>query len=305
MGADNFLVTGQAVEDVTTKLLQLAVTELPQDVKEALRWAYQQEQDFVGKSQLKVILDNLELAEKMCTPICQDTGFIIYYVKAGSKLEGLDQIEDALRNATIKATKEVPLRPNAVDPFSQSNSGNNTGKHSPYIHWEIVPGNTLEITVLPKGGGSENVSILKMLNPSEGIAGLKKIVIDTVIKAGAKPCPPTILGIGIGGGADIAINLAKESLLLPLNQSNPDPKVAKLEKELLEIANKTGIGPMGLGGKTTVLAVKIAYAHRHPASFPVAIVAQCWAARRASAKIYSDGKIEYISHKVNSKHDCL
>jgi fumarate hydratase subunit alpha len=298
-GADNILVSGQVVEDVATKLLQLAVTKLPQDVKNTLKNAYRQEEDPVGKSQLKAILDNVELAEKTCTPMCQDTGVIIFYVKAGSKMDGLDKIEDALKQATVNATKNVPLRPNSVDPFTQKNSSNNTGKHLPYIHWEIVPGDALEITVLPKGGGSENVSALGMLNPSQEEAGLKKFVIDTVIKAGAKPCPPTILGVGVGGGADIAINLAKKALLTPLDQSNPDPKLAKLEQELTKAANQTGIGPMGLGGKTTVLAVKIDYAHRHPASYPVAVVAQCWAARRASARIYSDGKVEYLTHKVN------
>jgi fumarate hydratase subunit alpha len=286
------------VENVAVKLLQLAVTELPQDVKDALQRAYRQEDNPVGKSQLKAILDNVALAEKTCTPMCQDTGVVIFYVKAGSKLDGLDQIEEALRKATVRATKEVPLRPNTVDPFTQKNTGDNTGKQVPYIHWEIVPGDTLEITVMPKGGGSENVSALGMLSPSQGISGLKKFVIDTIINAGAKPCPPTILGVAVGGGADIAMKLAKEALLRPLNQPNPDPELAKLEQELIEAANSTGIGPMGLGGKITVLDVKIDYAHRHPASYPVAVVAQCWAARRASARIYSDGKVEYLSHKV-------
>ena len=292
------MVSEQVVENVAVKLLQLAVTELPQDVKDALQRAYRQEENPVGKSQLKVILDNVALAQKTCTPMCQDTGVVIFYVKAGSKLDGLDKIEDALRKATVRATKEVPLRPNAVDPFTQKNTGDNTGRHVPYIHWEIVPGDGLEITVMPKGGGSENVSALGMLSPSQGINGLKKFVIDTVIKAGAKPCPPTILGVAVGGGADIAMKLAKEALLKPLNYPNPKPELAKLEQELREAANSTGIGPMGLGGKITVLDVKVDYAYRHPASYPVAVVAQCWAARRASARIYSDGKVEYLSHKV-------
>jgi fumarate hydratase subunit alpha len=137
-----------------------------------------------------------------------------------------------------------------------------------------------------------------MLNPNRGTAGLKKFVIDTVINAGAKPCPPTILGVAVGGGADIALMLAKEALLKPLDQPNSDPKLAKLEQQLCEAANSTGIGPMGLGGKTTVLDVKVDYAHRHPASYPVAVVVQCWAARRASAKIHSDGNVEYLTHKV-------
>jgi fumarate hydratase subunit alpha len=291
-------VTGKAVENVAVKLLQLAVTELPQDVKDALRRAYCEEDTAVGKAQLKAILDNVELAEKTCAPMCQDTGAVIFYVKAGSEVDGLDQIEEALRKATAKATREIPLRPNAVHPFTQKNTGDNTGKHLPYIHWEIVPGDTLEITALPKGGGSENVSALGMLNSSQGLAGLKKFVVDTVINAGAKPCPPTILGVAVGGGADIAMKLAKQALLKPLNQRNPDPELAKLEQELREAVNSTGIGPMGLGGKTTVLDVKVDYAHRHPASYPVAVAVQCWAARRATARIHSDGKVEYLTHKV-------
>ena len=292
------MVSGKVVENVAVKLLQLAVTELPQDVKTALQRAYLEEENEVGKAQLKTILDNTELAEKTCAPMCQDTGVVIFYVKAGSKVDGLDQIEEALRKATARATREVPLRPNAVDPFTQKNTGDNTGRNIPYIHWKVVPGDTIEITVLPKGGGSENASALEMLSPNQGINGLKKFVVDTVINAGAKPCPPTILGVAVGGGADIAVNLAKEALIKPLGQPNPNPELAKLEQELREAANLTGIGPMGLGGKTTVLDVKVDYAHRHPASYAVAVVAQCWAARRASARIYSDGKVEYLTHKV-------
>jgi fumarate hydratase subunit alpha len=267
-------------------------------VKQALHKAHQKETSQVGKAQLKAILDNIALAEKKCAPMCQDTGIIIFHVKAGSKVDGLDTVEDAIRKATVRATKEIPLRPNAVDPFTQKNTGNNTGRFIPYIHWEIVAGDVLEITVMPKGGGSENVSALGMLSPGQGINALKKFVIDTVIKAGAKPCPPTILGVAVGGGTEIAMTLAKAALLKPLNQPNPDPELAKLEQELREAANQTGIGPMGLGGKTTVLDVKIDYSHRHPASYPVAVVVQCWAARRASARISSNGKVEYLTHKV-------
>ncbi|HER54545.1 MAG TPA: fumarate hydratase, partial [Candidatus Bathyarchaeota archaeon] len=156
------MVNQQVVENVAVKLLQLAVTKLPSDVKEALNHAYHNETS-VAKSQLKAILDNIELAEKTGAPMCQDTGIIIFYVKAGSEVSGLDKIESALRKATIRATKEIPLRPNAVNPFSHENTGNNTGRFVPYINWEIVSGTDLEITVLPKGGGSENVSALGML----------------------------------------------------------------------------------------------------------------------------------------------
>jgi len=292
------LITEEIVEDAAVKLLQLAVTELPRDVKEALQRAYREEESEAGKTQLKAILDNVELAEKMRTPMCQDTGVIIFYVKAGGQAKGLDKIENALLSATRRATKEVPLRPNAVDPFTQKNTGDNTGRFIPYIHWEIVSGDSIEIMVMPKGGGSENVCALGMISPGQGVDGLKKFVVDAVINAGAQPCPPNILGVAAGGGADIAMKLAKAALLRPLDEPNPNPDLAKLEEELYEAANSTGVGPMGLGGKFTVLGVKVEYAHRHPASYPVAVAFQCWAARRASACISSDGKVEYLTHKV-------
>lgn len=289
---------GNLIEDVAFNLLKLAVIRLPSDVKEALQRAYEEETSEAGKVNLKAILTNIEFAEKMNTPICQDTGTIIFYVKAGAQANGLEKVEAALRNATKRATKDVPLRPNAVDPLTRKNSGDNTGRLIPFIHWEITDGDSIEITALPKGGGSENVSALGMITPGEGVKGLKKFVIDAVIKAGAKPCPPNTLGVGIGGGADIAMKIAKKALLRPLNQPNPNPDLAKLEKELYEAANSTGIGPMGLGGKFTVLGVNIEYAHRHPASYPVAVAYQCWAARRATARINADGAVEYLTHKV-------
>lgn len=288
----------KVIEDTAFKLLQLAVVRLPADVKEAIYKAYKEETSEAGRVQFEAIVKDIELAEKDNTPICQDTGVIIFYVKAGAQAKDLDKIQTALINATRKATKEVPLRPNAVDPFTGKNTGDNTGRFIPFIHWEIVEGDSIEITAFPKGGGSENTCILGMITPGEGVKGLKKFVIDAVIKAGAMPCPPTIVGVAAGGGADIALKLAKAALLRPLNESNPNPELAKLETELYEAANSTGIGPMGLGGKFTVLGVKVEYAHRHPASFPVAVAFQCWAARRATARIHSDGKVEYLTHKV-------
>jgi fumarate hydratase subunit alpha len=292
------LETAKIVENVAFNILKQAVIYLPEDVKQALKQAYAEETSETGKTQLKAILDNIELAEKYQAPVCQDTGTIIFYVKAGAKAKNLDKIEEALINATRKATKEVPLRPNSVDPFTQKNSGDNTGRYIPFLHWEIVPGDSLELTVMTKGGGSENVCVTGMLVPGEGIKGLKKFVVDAVIKAGAQPCPPNILGVAIGGGTDIAIKLAKKVLLKPLNEPNENPEIAKLEKEIFEAANMTGIGPMGLGGKTTVLGVHVDYAFRHPASFPAAVAFNCWAARRASARINADGTVEYLTHKM-------
>jgi len=286
------------MEDVAFNILKQAVIYLPEDVKQALKKAYAEETSETGKTQLKAILDNIELAEKYQAPICQDTGTIIFYVKAGAKAKNLDKLEEPLIKAVRRATKEIPLRPNAVDPFTQKNSGDNTGRLIPYINWEIVSGNSIELTVMPKGGGSENVCLTGMLVPGEGINGLKKFVIESLIKAGAQPCPPTILGVAMGGGSDIAMKIAKKALLRPLNEPNPNPEIAKLEREIFEAANMTGIGPMGLGGKTTVLDVHIDYAHRHPASFPAAVAFNCWAARRASARVDADGTVEYLTHKM-------
>jgi fumarate hydratase subunit alpha len=286
------------IENVAVELLRQAVTKLPPDVKEALQRAHREEESEVGKTQLEAILNNVEFAEKTSTPMCQDTGVIIFYVKAGAQAKDLDKIKEALINATRRATKEVPLRPNSVGILTKKNTGDNTGRYLPYIHWEITSGDTIELTAFPKGGGAENICQLGMIRAGEGLNGLKKFVVDTMLKAGGKACPPNILGVGVGGGADIVMKIAKAALLRPINQPNPNPEVAKLEKELYEALNMTGIGPMGLGGKFTVLGVNVDYANRHPASYPVAVAGQCWAARRASARIHPDGTVEYLTHKV-------
>lgn len=284
------------IENVTINLLRLAETKLPLDVKQSLENAYEKERSIIGRKQLEAILENIKIAEKKGIPICQDTGLINFYLEAGTKFQNLANIEKTLRRAVRKATVEIPLRPNALHPLTQKNTTDNTGEHVPYVHWKIVNNDSLKITAFPKGGGSENVCTLKMMNPGDGLNGLKKYVVETVVKAGGLPCPPTIIGVGVGGGADIAMELAKIVLIKPINHSNSNKVVAKLEKELYTAVNETGIGPMGLGGDTTALAVKVEYAHRHPASYPIAIAFQCWAARRATACIGREGDVEYLSH---------
>lgn len=285
------------IENVALSLIRLAAVRLPTDVKDALQRAYIEERHEIGRLQLVNILENIRLAEEMNVPLCQDTGTIIFYVRAGANFRVLDKVESALLRAVRRATLEVPLRPNAVNPFTNKNSGDNTGRRIPYINWEVSDGDSLEITVLLKGGGSENACALKMMEPSEGVDGVKKFVVECVLKAGGMPCPPTIVGVGVGGGADIAMALAKRALLRPVGEENPDADLTEIEKELREAINATGIGPMGLGGDTTALDVKIEYAHRHPASYPVAVAFQCWAARKAAARIYTNGEIKYLLHK--------
>jgi len=289
------LLSEKVLEDIIVKLIKLSVTRLPKDVKEALERAYYLESNPLGREQLATILKNIKLAEELERPICQDTGLITFYVKAGSHFPFLNSIENSLRRAVERATSEVPLRPNAVDPITNQNSGKNTGVRIPYIKWEISTGSSIEITVFPKGAGSENWCSLAMLTPADGLKGMEDFVLSRVVKAGGLPCPPTIIGVGIGGSSDHAMSLAKEALLRPINDKNRNPFLAKLESELLRKVNSLGIGPMGLGGDTTALAVKINYAFRHPASFPVAVAFQCWAARRATVRISPDGNIEYLT----------
>ena len=266
---------------------------MPKDVESALRKALAREEG-VAKTQLEAIIRNIETARKTSRPLCQDTGLLTFFVESGSGLVDLCGITEALKRATVRATNEVPLRPNAVDTLSNINSGNNTGRHIPIIEWEASSGEALKITVLPKGGGSENVTKLYLLKPTEGWSGILRAVLNSILEAGPYPCPPTIVGVGVGGSSELALKLSKRALLRPLNIKNPNPKLAKYEDQLCEAANSLGIGPMGLGGKTTVLGVKIEYAYRHPASLPVAVSYQCWAARRATAIISPDGSVKYI-----------
>lgn len=272
-------------------LLKMAVTQLPSDVEDALKEALEKESE-PAKTQLSAILENVKLANKE-KPICQDTGVQTFFVKMGIDFPFRSMVKDGLIEGVKRATKEIPLRPNAIDVFTGKNSGDNTGEHIPFIHWELVEGHTCEITALPKGGGSENMSTLCMLRPGEGLEGVKRVVVEWMVQAAGNPCPPTIVGVGIGGGADIAMKLAKQAILRPVGERSRHAEIAKMEDELMEKINKTGIGPMGLGGETTVLDVHIEVAHRHPASLPVGIAVQCWADRRAKMSINERGEITW------------
>lgn len=263
-------------------LLRKAEIELSDDVVDALSKAEAREENQVARSQLQAILKNIELAKKHGVPMCQDTGILIFFVELGTEFQPGFDLEAAIREAVVLATAEIPLRPNAVDPLTRRNSGNNTGAGIPDIHWKLVPGNKLKVTVAPKGAGSENMSSLRMLNPTE-TGSIKNFVLETVLSAGGMPCPPLVIGIGIGGSFDAAARLAKEALLEPL-----DSPLDSFEKEILEGVNSMGIGCMGLGGSTTALSVHIKTAYCHTASLPVAVNIQCWANRHASVVFGSE-----------------
>lgn len=284
----------ETTEDIVVRLIRLASTKLPADIGWALEAAAGWETGEIAYSQLGAIMENAKKAEFLGRPMCQDTGLPIFYVsgKFDSSIKG--EIERAVR----RATEEIPLRPNLVDPLTRENTGDNTGFGSPFIHFNPTEDDFLEISVLPKGAGSENMTRLAMLNPADGIEGIKKFVIDAVLDAGGRPCPPSIVGIGIGGTSDVCVSMAKEALLLPLSSRNLDKTISNLEDELFMKLNDSGLGPMGLGGQTTVLGVRIKTAGCHTASLPVAVNIGCWATRRATVRIYNDGRPPEFTQEV-------
>jgi len=283
------MIPPDLVEEVVINILRTAVTSLPSDVISALERAEARETDDIARTQLRTIMENVRCAEGTSVPMCQDTGVPLFFVSGSCDAD----LEKAIRRGVSRATMEVPLRPNAVHPLTRKNAGDNLGIDMPYIHYSPGPSGFVDITVMPKGAGSENMSALRMLTPAEGMKGIKSFVLDTVVNAGGRPCPPTIVGLGIGGSSDIAMGLAKRALLRPLDVRNPYPELQTLEEELLEAINQTGIGPMGLGGRTTSLGVRVDLAYCHTASLPVAVNIQCWSARRASARIFLDSRVVY------------
>ena len=279
------------IKNGIVELIKKAETELPSDVVNALKNAHKIETG-VAKIQLEAILENIDLAKKTKRPMCQDTGIQTFFITVGIDFPKILDLKTLIDDAVKIATIQIPLRPNTVDPLTGLNHKDNIGSYIPYITWEFTNGNNVSITAFPKGGGSENMSKLGMLKPGVGIEGVKNFIVDEVIRAGGNPCPPTVVGVGIGGGADLALKLGKKALLRPVGTHSKDKKIAEIENELIKRINDSNIGPMGLGGKTTVLDLHIEIAHRHPASLPVGIVVQCWANRRAHMIIYKDGSWE-------------
>lgn len=275
------MISEKTIEETVYQLYKKAVIELNEDVIKSLENALKNEEDDLARLNIENILKNIILARENQIPMCQDTGLGIIFVKLGNvKVENL---KTAIRNGVKKASSEIPLRPNIVDPLTRENSGNNLGDKIPYINIELTDTDYLEITVLPKGFGSENNNKLKMALPAEGEEGIKDFVVESVLQAGGKPCPPMIVGVGIGGTSDLAMKLAKEAMLDEIGKPNKDSKLAKMEKEILNEINQNGKGPMGLGGKTTALDVKIKTAATHTAGLPIGVCIQCWAHRHATA----------------------
>lgn len=276
------------------ELIRKTSTDLPPDVENALQAALQQEQpDSAAAGALRAILENVSLARAQSTPICQDTGTPIFFVQhpPGWSTAGLGK---QIRSALVEATRKTYLRPNAVDSLSGVNSGNNLGGHYfPTLHFTEWDSAELRVDLILKGGGSENVSAQyslpdNRLHAGRDLAGVRKVVLDAIFKAQGKGCAPGVIGVAIGGDRGSSFYGSKEALLRQLDEPNPDPQLRELEERLLTEANQLWIGPMGFGGKTTVLAVKITNMHRLPASFFVSVSYMCWAHRRRRMTVLAD-----------------
>ncbi|MGI6712744.1 MAG: fumarate hydratase [Bacillota bacterium] len=262
------------------KLCMEANYYLGQDVIDAFQKGLASEVSPTGRDILKQLVENAEIAAQEQVPMCQDCGVAVVFVEYGQdvRFKG-GYLNDAINDGVIKGYEEGYLRKSMCDPFTRKNTGNNAPA---VIHTKIVPGDSLKITVAPKGGGSENMSAVKMFPPAAGIEGMKEFVIETVRRAGPNPCPPIVVGVGVGGNFEKSALLAKEALLRPVGQFSSIQEVAQLEKELLDKINKLGIGPAGLGGRISALGVAIEIHPCHIASLPVAININCHAARHKS-----------------------
>ena len=273
-------ISAAQLTEAVARLCIRANTVLPADVAAALDRCQREETWPLARGTLGLLQDNLRLAGERDLPICQDTGMACVFVELGQEVHVEGDFEEAVHQGVRRGYGEGYLRKSIVaDPLRRVNTGDNTPAA---ITLRLVPGEQCKITVAPKGFGSENMSRLGMLKPADGAEGVKRFVVETVRLAGPNPCPPTVLGIGIGGSFDKVAALAKHALLRPLDQPNPDPFYARLEQELLEEINALGVGPQGFGGKTTCLGLAIETAPTHVAGLPVAVNVSCHVTRRAS-----------------------
>lgn len=267
----------QAIIDAVKNASITANYELGEDVVQAFKTGLEKEESPVGIDIFNRLIENAEIARTERIPMCQDTGLAVIFAEIGQGVSIVGgEFKAALEEGVRQGYQEGYLRKSVCHPFTRKNTGDNTPI---IVHLDLVPGDRLKIWVVPKGGGSENMSQLFMLPPSAGWAGVKERVVQTVSQAGPNPCPPTIIGVGIGGNFEQSAILAKKALLRPLGTRNPDPELDKMEEELLTEINKTGVGPQGLGGRMTSLAVHVRMMPCHIASLPVAVNINCHASR--------------------------
>ena len=285
------------LQESLVELIRRTSVEIPDDVQAVLLQSLEKEkQGTIAESAMKIIQRNIELAKQKSQPICQDTGSVLFYVDAPL---GFDQIafEEAARAAVTFSTKKGYLRQNSVDSLTGANDGTNVGPGAPALHFHQHRAPEVLVRLMLKGGGCENVGAqyslpIEKLHASRDLAGCRKVILDAVLQAQGKGCGPGVLGVCIGGDRATGYGVSKKQLLRKLNDRNPTPELDRLELDILETANKLGIGPMGFGGKTTLLGVKIGAANRVPASFFVSVSYMCWAFRRQGVELGADGQIQ-------------
>lgn len=283
------------LEQVSCALYKQALTTLPPDVRQAIGSAYTRESHSQGRLRIKVMVDAINTSDRTGIIVCQDTGIPVFFLRLGTNfpVNGA-HLQSALARGIGLATERYSLRSSVVHPITRHNLQTGTGHGVPIFHIDFVDAaDWIDILLVPKGSGSENMSFLAMLTPADGLSGVKRFVIDSVVKAGAKPCPPTIVGVGLGGTADECVALAKRAIARPVGQAHPEKDIRELEDQLCNALNATGIGPQGLGGATTSFAVHVEYAFTHISMNPVAVNIQCWRGERARARVYLDGRVEY------------
>lgn len=292
-------ISSETVGSVARSLLSRAAVRLPRDVRNALIEARGRESDPIAIGQMDAILTNVRLADETNTSLCQDTGVPLFFVNVGTGCQITGDLRKALSEAVAVATVDVPLRQTVVHPITFKNPGTNTGWGAPIIHYDLIPDAPyVEITATTKGFGAEMRSALVWVLTSEDVrkAALKTIL-DTVEDAAGEPCPPIIIGLGIGGTAEQSMLNAKRALFrTPLGSPHPDPEVASLEQEILTAVNEVGLGPMGFGGRTYALATHIELCGTHTALVSISTVFQCWAHRYSTARIHDDGRVDFITH---------
>lgn len=271
---------------------------LPDDVEKKLRELAAEETKPEAVTMYECMIRDIEMAAELGRPLCQDTGMLQFFADVGTGFPYMDAIESVIHEAAIKATREIPLRPNVVEPLGEYNTGNNEGYGAPYIQYRLVPGSSdLRLRLYMAGGGSSLPGRSKVLMPLEGVEGIKRFVYETVVEWGTNACPPLQLGIGLGTCAETSALLSKMALLRPLGTHSSFPQVAKLEEEIQRELDSIGIAPLGFGGSHTVMGVNIEAAGHHPATLGVGITTGCWATRRGEIVIHDDLSYDVISHK--------
>ena len=283
---------------IVAKFTSLVGKQLPDDVVAKLKELREEETVPMAKMIYEAMEQNQNIAWNLNRPSCQDTGLIQMFVRVGSRFPYIDQLAGALKEAVAIATREAPLRHNAVETFDEYNTGTNTGSEAPWLYWNIIPdSDKLELDVYMAGGGCSLPGQGKTLMPGEGYEGVVKFVLDVMTTYGLNACPPLLVGVGIGTSIDSAAYMSKRALMRPVGSHNPNPKAAQLEKDMQEAIDSIGLGPQGLRGSRSVMGVNIENSARHPSVISVAVNVGCWSHRRGTIRINSDLSYEMITHK--------